>query len=206
MRTTDAKAWKMVQDHHYIIRQSVSAAIGGGYLREQDREDAISECEKTAYELAQREDVENYEHLLRRTLKWDLFRDNTRRGTDAMDHVIVHPAFQDDEDSNAEIKDQNSEDEPDGTPEFASSMPLKGDDIERAKARIKHIIDTRVLPRLQPLARMRFESERTIKRIANSTGRTAYDVDLRLRECWKLMFGRKRKAKNSTISPMESEQ
>jgi len=171
MSTTDAKAWKMVRDHYDIIRQSVNTAIGRGLVHHQDREDAISQCEKTAYELAKREDVENYEHLLRRTLKRNLFRENIRAGTDAMDHVISHPAFQNDDET--EIKDQNSDDEPKSSPEFATSMPLEADDIENVKAGIKHLIDTRVLPRLQPLARMKFVSGRTVKRIANSTGRTA---------------------------------
>jgi hypothetical protein len=146
MSTTAVKAWRVVRDHYDIIRQSVNTAIGRGLVHQQDREDATHQCEITAYELAQRGDVENYEHLLRRTLKRNLFRDGTRPGTDAMDRSrqflnVKDPDSADNDQSVAEVEE-----------EFTAEEPLEADDIEGVKARIKHLIDTRVLPRLQKLA------------------------------------------------------
>jgi hypothetical protein len=131
-----------------------SAAIGGAYLQPLDRQDAIKKRRLTAYKLARRKDVGNYQHLLARTLKWDLFRDCTRPGTDAMDRSRQF----------LNVKDLDSLDatNPLRKPRRSSQLKyrLRLTMVEGVKARIKHLIGTRVLPRLQLLAPMMFLSRR----------------------------------------------
>jgi DNA-directed RNA polymerase specialized sigma24 family protein len=172
--------WKLVNQHYELIVRCVDAAIHRGYLSPDEYQDAIHRCKITAYDLAQRDDVENYSHLLAKTLRLNLRRDGTRPTADAMDHSRQFQEVKDpdsgEDDGSAKVEEE--------FPALAEQTPLEQDDI-------KLLIETRVPPRLQQLARMKFILGRTIKRIANSTGRTVYDVDLRLRHCHKLIFGRK---------------
>jgi hypothetical protein len=82
-------AWKIVEKHRHEFEKLVNAAIAGGYLSYQDRGDAIRQCEVSAFRLAQREDVANYLHLLRRTVKWNLFGVEARLWADATDRVLI---------------------------------------------------------------------------------------------------------------------
>jgi hypothetical protein len=183
---TSRDPWQIVLHHKPYIMRAVKHAINSGYLSHDDRNDAITECEITAYELALRRDVENYQHLLSRTLKLNLFRKNTRTTTDAMDHATALGEKDGMIPNNAESDIHADKPAPDldniARPE--AEPPLDPEVVE-------HLIRTRVPPNRRVLAHMAFVQRRTVARIANSTGRTRYDVKLRLFECHKLMWGRK---------------
>jgi hypothetical protein len=145
---TYVQAWRLVEDHNHVIKRIVGAALARDVIKEQDRDDAIAQGQLLAFELAQRGDVEDFEHLLAYTLP-RRFMDKFRPGADAMDRTVE------------EERNYNS-----GS---RRSRPLRAN---LTLAEIHRRIDSRIPKRIQTIARMFLTERLSVTKIAHRTGRS----------------------------------
>ena len=153
-----SEAWQKAEEMYPVIKECVDDAIAGGIINVQDRDSAIADCQIIAYELALRPDVENYERLLRFTLR-RRSKDKFRPGTDAMSRLSDEYRT---EDTNVERTEPSAQ------------RPVYGARPSRANltpAEVRRRIEQRVPPRLQAIARMALLERLTLTKIAHRTGR-----------------------------------
>lgn len=164
-----SESWQIVQEHAELIEQIVDSNVKRGVIKKDKRNDAVADGQLLAFELTKRSDVENFSHLLARSISRSLL-DEFRPGTDALDRT-----------SSDEIADFE---DPDGdTP---------GDNVVFSAEKAAPTFDLSKVPeRWRKLAHMAHVKHHTVSFIAKHTGYSPHLVRRMMTHTLRLLIDRK---------------